>query len=247
MATRRSPHYGVKTPLESDPKPSIINHDSGVGADEREALEPTGNRYLSTLTQQRKHVSAQNQTDLQGVILLAEDQEDEVMLLRRAFTKARFLNPLQVVSNGEEAIAYLQGAGKYADRAEYPMPSLLLLDLKMPRKDGFEVLYWIRQHPSLSELRVVVLTASDQIRDVNRAYEMGANSFLIKPVEFGAFVEMTRALKGYWCWISQEPEIPRFSRSPQAIEEKSRPADPPPNGIQPPQKPENCGQGPAPA
>src|SRR5262245_62174456 len=81
----------------------------------------------------------------QGVILLAEDREDEVMLLRRAFAQANFLNPLHVVSNGEEAIAYLQGEGKYANRAEYPLPTLVLLDLKMPRKDGFEVLHWIRQ------------------------------------------------------------------------------------------------------
>ena len=146
--------------------------------------------------------------------MLAEDQEDEVMLLRRAFAKARFLNPLHVVSNGEEAIAYLKGEGKYANREEYPMPSLLLLDLKMPRKDGFEVLQWIRQQPSLNDLRVVVLTSSDQIRDINRAYQMGANSFLVKPVDFAHFVEVTQALKGYWIWMSKEPQI---ARSPRLI------------------------------
>ena len=174
-----------------------------------------------------------------GVILLAEDQEDEVMLLRRAFAKARFLNPLHVVSNGEEAIAYLKGEGKYANREEYPMPSLLLLDLKMPRKDGFEVLQWIRQQPSLRELRVVVLTASDQIRDVNRAYEMGANSFLVKPIEFNHFLDMSRALKGYWRWMSQESELARFSRSPWAENEQGPRAGPPPNAIQPVQLPQN--------
>src|ERR1043166_4419196 len=113
-----------------------------------------------------------------GVILLVEDREEDVILLRRAFTKANFLNPIQVVSDGDEAIAYLQGAGKYADRSEYPLPKLVLLDLKMPRKDGFEVLQWIRQQPGLSAIRVVVLTASDTVRDVNRAYQLGANSFL---------------------------------------------------------------------
>ena len=153
-----------------------------------------------------KHPRLENS---EAVILLAEDQEDEVMLLRRAFSKAKFLNPLHVVTNGEEAIAYLQGEGKYASRDEYPLPSLLLLDLKMPRKNGFDVLEWIRQRPGLSAMRVVVLTASDEMRDVNRAYQLGANSFLVKPVDFPRFVEMTLALKGYWLWMSKEPELSR--------------------------------------
>ncbi len=156
----------------------------------------------------------QNRDATEGVILLAEDREDEVMLLRRAFAKANFLNPLHVVSNGEEAIAYLQGEGKYSNRDEYPLPSLLLLDLKMPRINGFEVLEWIRQQPSLNALRVVVLTASDEMRDVNRAYQLGANSFLVKPVDFAHFVEVTQALKGYWIWMSKEPQI---ARSPRLI------------------------------
>jgi CheY-like chemotaxis protein len=120
----------------------------------------------------------------QGVILVAEDNEVDVLLLRRAFAKAQLLNPLQVVHNGEEAIAYLSGKGKYTNRAEYPLPDLVLLDLKMPHKNGLEVLEWIREQPSLSGLRVVMLTSSDQARDVNAAYQLGANSFLVKPVDF---------------------------------------------------------------
>ena len=170
--------------------------------------------------------------------MLAEDRQDDVMIIRRAFSKSKLLNPLHVVSDGDEAIAYLQGEGKYANRAEFPLPSLLLLDLKMPRRGGFEVLEWIRKQPSLSALRVIVLTTSDEIRDVNKAYTMGANSFLVKPVDFAAFVEVTRALKGYWCWISQEPEIPRFSRSPQPENEQEPGTTPPPNGIQPVQPPQ---------
>ena len=160
----------------------------------------------------------------QGVdqtILLAEDREEDVMCIRHAFARANILNPLQVVSNGEEAIAYLQGQGKYSNRVEYPLPGLLLLDLKMPRKNGFEVLEWIRQQPSLNAVRVVVLTASDEIRDVNRAYQLGANSFLMKPIEFPSFVEMTQHLKGYLGWVANQERPTEVS--PLAQIQKSPP------------------------
>src|SRR5438477_12877403 len=117
-----------------------------------------------------------------SVILLAEDREDDVLLIRRAFNKANLLNPLHLVHDGDEAIAYLKGEGQFANRAEYPLPSLLLLDLKMPRRDGFEVLQWVREQSSLKALRVIVLTSSEHIQDVNRAYDLGANSFLVKPM-----------------------------------------------------------------
>ena len=144
-----------------------------------------------------------------AVILLADDGEDDVTLVRRAFKKAGLLNPLQVVKDGDEAIAYLKGEGAYRNRLEFPLPDLLLLDLKMPRKNGFEVLQWIRAQPSLSALRVVVLTSSEEVVDVNRAYQLGANSFLVKPVDFDHFVNVVHALQGYWLWMSRAPEIYR--------------------------------------
>ena len=143
------------------------------------------------------------------VILLAEDNEDHAILTRRAFKQAALINPVFVVQDGEEAIAYLKGEGKFSNRTEYPLPTLLLLDLKMPRKNGFEVLEWVRQQPSLAALRVVVLTTSDQIHDVNRAYQLGANSFLTKPVDFRDFVQLSSAIKGYWLWMSRAPEVER--------------------------------------
>ena len=143
------------------------------------------------------------------VILLAEDNEDHIMLTRRAFKMAGLLNPVVVVRDGEEAIAYLTGEGKFANRFEYPLPTLLLLDLKMPRKNGFEVLEWLRGKTELSALRVVVLTTSDRIQDVNRAYQLGANSFLTKPVDFRDFVQLSAAIKGYWLWMSRAPEVER--------------------------------------
>jgi len=94
-----------------------------------------------------------------------------VTCIRHAFAKANFLNPVLVLPNGDEAIAYFQGGGKYANRDEYPLPSLLLLDLKMPRRDGFEVLQWIRKQPALTGLRVVVLTASDHISENGKSGE----------------------------------------------------------------------------
>jgi CheY-like chemotaxis protein len=144
-----------------------------------------------------------------GVILLAEDSEVDVLMTRRAFAKIGLINPLHVVSDGEEAIAYLSGVGKYANRSEYPLPVLLLLDLRMPRKNGLEVLRWIRQQPTLRALRVIVLTTSDLFRDVNEAYQLGANSYIVKPVDLDQFVRVSQALKGYWLWLNETPEISR--------------------------------------
>jgi CheY-like chemotaxis protein len=153
-----------------------------------------------------------------ALILIVEDQENDVLLLRRAFTKSRVLNPLQVVRNGEQAIAYLKGLGPFANRAEFPLPSLVLLDIKMPGTDGFEVLRWIRRESAFPILRVVMLTSSDEIRDVNRAYQLGANSFLVKPLDFERFAEITQALSGYWLWMDQAPEAFRPSETKPATD-----------------------------
>jgi CheY-like chemotaxis protein len=147
----------------------------------------------------------------QAVILLAEDSEDDIILIRRAFRQANIVNPLQVVHDGAEAIAYLRGDGPYTNRAEYPLPELLLLDLKMPGVDGFEVLRWIREQSGLGAMRIVVLSSSERIRDVNLAYQLGANSFLVKPVDFKDLVELTQAIHGYWLWLSKAPESFRSS------------------------------------
>ena len=141
-----------------------------------------------------------------SLILLVEDREDDIVLIRRAFTKGNVLNPLQVVRSGDEAISYLAGEGRFSNRIEFPLPDLVLLDLKMPGTDGFEVLRWIRQQSGMAGLRVVVLTSSQEIRDVNLAYQLGANSFLVKPVDFERFIEVSQAIKGYWLWLSKTPE-----------------------------------------
>ncbi len=141
-----------------------------------------------------------------AVILLAEDDEDYVLLIKTAFSQANVPNPLHVVWNGEEAISYLKGNGKYSNRDEYPLPDLMLLDLKMPRVNGFEVLQWLRTQPGLSSLRVLVLTSSDEIRDVNEAYRLGANSFLVKPMDFEDTASLSRLINDFWLKACRTPD-----------------------------------------
>jgi CheY-like chemotaxis protein len=157
-----------------------------------------------------------------AVILLAEDNDDYVALIRLAFSRANIPNPLHVVWNGEEAVAYLKGEGKYSNRDEYPLPELLLLDLKMPRMNGFEVLEWVRQQPSLAGLRILVLTSSDELRDVNQAYRMGANSFMVKPGDFEDSVQLSRLINDFWLKASKSPEISRAPRKG----DKNQPGEP---------------------
>ena len=141
------------------------------------------------------------------VILMAEDDDAQATLVVKAFERAGPISPIMVVNDGEEAIEYLSGEGKYAQREHYPLPGLLLLDLKMPNKDGFQVLEWIREHPDLKRLRVVVLTDSKYKQDINRAYELGANSYLVKPGGLRDFVALAEAIKGYWILLSERPEV----------------------------------------
>ena len=140
-------------------------------------------------------------------ILLVEDDPNDVLLIQRAFGKANLDNSIQVVENGEDALAYLAGQGPYADRERYPLPVLILLNLKLPRKSGLEVLAWLRQQPGLKRLPVVVLTGSSETRDINQAYELGANSYLVKPAAFDALLDMVKALNLYWLILNERPDV----------------------------------------
>jgi CheY-like chemotaxis protein len=143
------------------------------------------------------------------LILIVEDREDDVLLLQRAFRKASLKNPVQFVRTGEEAIAYLSGEGQFSSRAEFPLPVLILLDLKLPGKDGFEVLSWVRQNDGLQILPVIILTSSNHISDVNRAYRLGANSFLVKDLDFHQTVVLSVVLRDYWLTRAAKPEAHR--------------------------------------
>jgi CheY-like chemotaxis protein len=136
-------------------------------------------------------------------ILLAEDEDDDAFLLVKALKSAGLMNPPTIVHDGEEAIDYLAGRGIYADRARYPFPFLLLLDLKMPRKNGFEVLEWWRSQPRAQHLNTIVLTSSSLRQDIERAYELGAVSYLLKPAEISDLTELVARTLQYWRLVRQ--------------------------------------------
>jgi len=150
-------------------------------------------------------------------ILLADDDPNDTLLIKRAFQKAGLGDILKSVSDGEQAIDYLRGARAYADRASFPLPFLLLLDLKMPGTNGFEVLQWVRAQSDLKRLLVVVLTSSNFQTDVDRAYELGANSYLVKPIEFNEMVNTIQRFEAYWTELNRFPS-PASARKPPLAE-----------------------------
>lgn len=134
-------------------------------------------------------------------ILLAEDDKNDIFLMRRAFDTAGIRNPLHVVHNGQEAVDYLSGAGVYSDRNKFPLPRLLLLDLKMPLLDGFDVLKWLRAEKQFDMLPVVVLTSSKLQMDVDRSREFGVFDYRVKP---HAFEDLVRVLDDVQkCWLDE--------------------------------------------
>ncbi len=144
---------------------------------------------------------------LQHFVLHIEDDPNDILLVQRAFKKANIPVALDSITDGDSAVAYLTGEAIYADRRRYPLPSLILLDLKIPRKSGLEVLCWIRHHPNLKRLPVTVLTSSKHDRDINLAYEGGANSYLVKPVGFDALLEMVKLIDLYWLRLNENPTL----------------------------------------
>jgi len=138
-------------------------------------------------------------------ILLVEDNRMDIELTLDAFREARLLNTIHVASNGQAALDYVFGRGQYADRDTYPMPNLILLDLKLPGIDGFQVLRQIKETPRLKRLPVVILTSSKEEGDRALSYDIGANSYLVKPVSFEGFLGVVRQIEGYWLSLNVGP------------------------------------------
>ncbi len=141
-------------------------------------------------------------------VLLVEDDLNDIFLVKRAFKAAHIQNPLQVVTDGQEAIGYLRGDGKYSDRQAYPLPKLIVMDIKMPRKSGFEVLEWVKgDGRPLRLIPIVIVSSSDNPADVNHAYELGANAYMVKPVNFRAVEHLFESITHYWGLECAKPEF----------------------------------------
>lgn len=140
-----------------------------------------------------------------AIILLIEDNRMDVELTLDAFKEARLTNMINVVTNGSVALDYLFRRGKYSDREKYPMPNLILLDLKLPGLDGFEVLRQIKAAPIIKRIPVIVLTSSKEEGDRALSYDIGANSYLVKPVSFEGFLGVVREIEGYWLLLNVAP------------------------------------------
>jgi len=139
------------------------------------------------------------------VVLLVDDSETAAMLMRVVFRQGGFAQPLRCAVDGEDAIAYLQGEGCYHDRAQYPLPTLVLMDLHMPRKNGFETLKWIRRQPAFRRLQVYILSGSSHSEDIELAYDLGANSYLVKPSSLDGLLQFARSLE---LWLKHIHVVP---------------------------------------
>lgn len=140
-------------------------------------------------------------------ILLVDDDPHDVLLVQQACRKAKLRHEIQVVHDGERAIAYLAGTGSYHDRTLFPYPVLVLLDLDLPKHSGLEVLTWIRRHAKGRRLSVVIFTSSHESDDIHRAYDLGANSYLLKPVDVEALVHVVKMLEMYWIMLIDRPGL----------------------------------------
>jgi CheY-like chemotaxis protein len=141
------------------------------------------------------------------VILMADDDEDDRLMAKEAFSEVKLLNSFYTVNDGEELMDYLYRRGKYSDPSTSPRPGLILLDLNMPKKDGREALKEIKADPNLRTIPVVVLTTSKAEEDILRSYDLGVNSFIVKPVTFESLVEVMKTLAKYWFEIVELPPV----------------------------------------
>ncbi|MBM9502359.1 response regulator [Leptospira sp. 201903071] len=140
-------------------------------------------------------------------ILVAEDDPDDRLLMTEGFRENNLANPLHFVKDGEELFDFLKNQGEYSDIRKYPRPGFILLDLNMPKMDGREVLKSIKSIPEFKKIPVIVLTTSREEEDMLQTYDLGANSFIRKPVDFNAFMETIRTLGEYWLEIVELPIV----------------------------------------
>jgi CheY-like chemotaxis protein len=172
------------------------------------------NFLLLTFTSTRRGCIEERVMSTIPTILLADGNEDDVLFLKQAFSTSSVPNKLEVVTRGDDAIAYLLGEGNYSDRKKHPFPRLLVMDFKLRAKDGFEVLHDLRQVHSLRALPIIILTGSTDPVEINRAYELGANCVLFKPVHFEKLRQLADDLTRYWLSKSPVRAAPPTPRQP---------------------------------
>jgi CheY-like chemotaxis protein len=144
----------------------------------------------------------------EGPVLLVEDDVSDFRLIQRAFAKIKPSIPMFRLTHGDEAVAYLAGDAPYENRSLHPIPCVLLLDIKLPRRSGFEVLEWIRmQDSALKRIPIIMLTSSSHQVDVNKAYELGVNSYLVKPSNNSELEQLVSAFRTYWMELNEGPKL----------------------------------------
>jgi CheY-like chemotaxis protein len=143
----------------------------------------------------------------QCTILIVDDDENDIFFVKRAFTEINVHCTFHMLKNGQEAVDYLAGHGEYADREKYPLPMMILMDLKMPIMDGFQVLAWLRGRPGIKVIPTVVFSSSDLPGDITRAYELGANSFMTKSVTYDGLLLKLQTLSQYWLEHCKHPQV----------------------------------------
>jgi CheY-like chemotaxis protein len=168
------------------------------------------------------NIGEKNRTALQGMhrsctILIVDDDENDIFFVKRAFTEINVHCTFQMLKNGQEVVDYLLGFGHFANREIYPLPMMILMDLKMPVMDGFEVLSWLRGRPGLKVIPTIVFSSSDLPTDITRAYELGANSFMTKSVTYDGLLLKLQTLSRYWLEHCKHPVVGEVDGSSSAV------------------------------
>ena len=153
----------------------------------------------------------------QCTILIVDDDENDIFFVKRAFTEINVHCTFQMLKNGQEVVDYLEGHGEYANREKYPLPMMILMDLKMPSMDGFQVLGWLRTRPGIKVIPTIVFSSSDLPSDITRAYELGANSFMTKSVTYDGLLLKLQTLSQYWLEHCKHPQVSEAEGSNSAV------------------------------
>jgi CheY-like chemotaxis protein len=152
-----------------------------------------------------------------ATILIVDDDDNDIFFVKRAFTDINVHCTFQMLKNGQQVVEYLDGQGEYANREKYPLPMMILMDLKMPMMDGFEVLAWLRSRPGIKVIPTIVFSSSDLPTDITRAYELGANSFMTKSVTYDGLLLKLQTLSQYWLEHCKHPQVGETDASSSAV------------------------------